>query len=136
MYFNFFFLLLLIFEILILITRFLSYLQTFSYTPSNSWPLFHQWLLYTYMYLCVYICTYTYILKHNLLCPFKVMPVYAFRTDHLALNNLLVCSSPALLSCCRSLCSLEASCVFPHPVWQFCWCPCLLSLFISRLNSW
>lgn len=141
MYFNFF--LLFIFDILILITTFLSYLQILSYTPSNSWPLFHQWLLYGYMYLCVYICTHIYIPKYNLLCPFKVTSVYAFRTGHLTMNNYWCALPwggpslplPALLSCCSSLCSLEASWAFPHPVWHVCWCPCLFS-FISHLDSW
>lgn len=100
-------------------------------------------IVWIYVFVCVYMYIHMYIPKYNLLCPFKVTSVYAFRTGHLALNNYWCALPrggpsrplPALLSCCSSLCSLEASWAFPHPVWHDCWCPCLF-LFISRLDSW
>lgn len=58
------------------------------FSPLNSQPLYSSIVT-----ACIYLFTYLYIPKYNLLSPYKVTCMYVFRTDYLALDNQLVCTS-------------------------------------------
>lgn len=72
-------------------------LQTLPYilfhSPPKAWSFFfiNYYCIYIYIHIC--ICLYRYILKYNLLSPYNVTCMCVFRTDCLALDNQLVCSS-------------------------------------------
>lgn len=65
-------------------------LQSLPFIPPHCCS--NRWLFFTNCY-CMLICIYTYILKHNLFSLYIVNPMYIFKTDHLALDNQLMCSS-------------------------------------------
>lgn len=64
------------------------HISTLSYSPSNPWLRFHTNCS------CMHICLHIYIPKYNLFSSYNVISMYAFRADHLALDNQLVVVFP------------------------------------------